>query len=223
MEEYIQRIFTEPLLRKFVIVLFGMVLIATITHFIKKSLNKYVKEKSSWYKTRKAVNILGYFLVVIFILITYSDRLGGITVVIGVASAGLALALQEVIISIAGWGAIIIGDIYKTGDRVLLGGIKGDVIDLGILRTTIMEIGQWVDGDLYNGRIVRIANSFVFKEPVYNYSAYFPFLWDEIKIPIKYGSNYTTAKNIIQDIAEEVVGNYSKEAQVYWRTWSEGF
>ena len=52
--------------------------------------------------------------------------------------------------------------------RVQLGGIKGDVIDIGVLRTTLMELGQWVDGDLYNGRIVRVANSFVFKEPVFN-------------------------------------------------------
>jgi small-conductance mechanosensitive channel len=63
---------------------------------------------------------------------------------------------------------------------VELGGIKGDVIDIGILRTTIMQIGEWVSGYQYNGRIVRVANSFVFKEPVFNYSAEFPFLWDEI-------------------------------------------
>jgi small-conductance mechanosensitive channel len=65
---------------------------------------------------------------------------------------------------------------YNTGDRVQLGGIKGDVMDIGVLRTTIMETGQWVDGDLYNGRIVLIANSYVFKEPVFNYSGDFPFM-----------------------------------------------
>jgi len=63
-------------------------------------------------------------------------------------------------------------------------------MDIGVLRTTIMETGQWVDGDLYNGRIVLVANSFVFKEPVHNYSGEFPFLWDEIKISVQYGSNY---------------------------------
>jgi small-conductance mechanosensitive channel len=52
-----------------------------------------------------------------------------------------------------------------------------------------MELGEWVQSDLYTGRIVRIANSFVFKEPVFNYSGDFPFLWDEVKIPVKYGSD----------------------------------
>ena len=65
----------------------------------------------------------------------------------------------------------------KPGDRVLLGGIRGDVIDISLLRTTLMELGEWVKGDQYNGRIVRVANSFVFKEAVLNYSADFPFLW----------------------------------------------
>jgi len=78
--------------------------------------------------------------------------------------------------------------------RIQLEGIRGDVIDIGILRTTLMECGDWVKGDNYNGRIVRIANSFVFKEPVFNYSGDFPFLWDKIMIPIKYGSDYREAR-----------------------------
>ncbi|MBP2284691.1 small-conductance mechanosensitive channel [Flavobacterium sp. CG_23.5] len=103
----------------------------------------------------------------------------------GVAGAGIAFALQEVIASFVGWLAILFGNFYNTGDRVQLGGIKGDVMDIGVFRTTIMAIGQWVDGNLYTGRIVLIANSFVFKEPVFNYSGDFPFLWDEIKLPIQ--------------------------------------
>ncbi len=89
-------------------------------------------------------------------------------------------------------------------------------MDIGVLRTTIMETGQWVDGDLYNGRIVLIANSFVFKEPVFNYSGDFPFLWDEIKIPIQYGSNYVKAKEMFLNIGKEVAGNISDESKVKW-------
>jgi small-conductance mechanosensitive channel len=110
--------------------------------------------------------------------VIYGGRLGGLTVTLGVAGAGIAFALQEVIASFAGWFAIALSGFFRTGDRVQLGGIRGDVIDIGVLRTTLMELGEWVSGDLYSGRVVRIANSFVFKEPVFNYSADFPFLWD---------------------------------------------
>lgn len=80
-----------------------------------------------------------------------------------------------------------------------------------------MECGQWVNADLYNGRIVRIANSFVFKEPVFNYSGDFPFLWDEIMVPIKYGSDYRLARQLLERVAEEVVGDYARSAEAAWR------
>lgn len=138
------------------------------------------------------------------------------TVAIGVAGAGIAFALQEVIVSVAGWLAISFSNFYKVGDRVQLGGNVGDVIDIGVLRTTLMECRQWVDADQYTGRIIRISNSFVFKDSVYNYSADFPFLWDEIKIPVKYGSPIEETKNLIKDIADGIVGSYVSSAKTHW-------
>ena len=158
-----------------------------------------------------------YILNFILLIIIFSDKLGGLTVALGVAGAGIAFALQEVIGSFAGWLAIMFGGFYKTGDRVQLGGIKGDVIDIGVLRTTLMETGEWVSGDLYNGRIVLIANSFVFKEPVFNYSGDFPFLWDEIKIPIAYGSNYDKAKEIIFNAGMKIVEELPTESKAKWK------
>lgn len=149
--------------------------------------------------------------------IVFSDRLGQLTVVFGAIGAGVAFALQEVIASFAGWVAISLGQFYKPGDRVQLGGIMGDVIDISILRTTVMEIGAWVKADQYNGRIVRIANSFVFKEPVFNYSADFPFVWDEIMVPVKYGSDHHLAREILYRIADQVVGEYVPQAQAEWQ------
>jgi small-conductance mechanosensitive channel len=136
---------------------------------------------------------------------------------LGVAGAGIAFALQEVIASVAGWLAVSAGNFYKIGDRIQLGGIMGDVIDIGILRTTLMECRQWVNGDQYNGRIVRVANSFVFKEPVFNYSGDFHFLWDEIVVPVKYGSDYKLARDMFKRIAEEVTGEYTIAARDAWK------
>jgi small-conductance mechanosensitive channel len=68
------------------------------------------------------------------------------------------------------------------GDRVQIGDTRGDVIDIGLLRTTLMETGNWVSRDLYNGRIVRIPNNTVLKASVFNYSQGFRFIWDEIKV-----------------------------------------
>lgn len=215
MDNLKELLFTDPTTQKFVITIIGIIIIEIFIKQIKRYLFDHIKSEN-WYKTRKMINGLGYFFIVILLIIVFNDNLGGFAVTLGFAGAGITFALREVIISVAGWIGILGGGFYKTGDRVQLGGIKGDVIDIGILRTTVMELGEWVDADLYNGRIVRISNSFVFSEPVFNYSADFPFLWDEIKIPIKYGSNYDLTKNILEKSANNIVGDYTEKAQVEW-------
>jgi small-conductance mechanosensitive channel len=197
--------FADPTLGKLFVTIIGVLTISLLIRFFQYSLTRYLKDLDSRYYARKLISFIGYLAAFIFITIVFKDRLGGLTVAIGVASAGITFALQEVIASVAGWIAISFGGFYKPGDRVQLGGIKGDVIDIGILRTTLMELGEWVQSDLYTGRIVRIANSFVFKEPVFNYSGDLPFLWDEIKIPVKYGSDHRLARYILEQVVEEIV------------------
>lgn len=209
MEEQIKEILFNPVVGKIASVILGIGLIWFIIKTIQKNLLARIRDNDNRYRAKKFSVFTGYLLTIVLITIIYSDKLGGLTVALGVAGAGIAFALQEVIVSFAGWLAIVFGKFYKTGDRIQLGGVKGDVMDIGVLRTTIMEIGQWVDGDLYNGRIVFVANSFVFKEPLYNYSGDFPFLWDEIIIPIAHGSNLDQVKQMLLETAEEVTGNFS--------------
>ncbi len=216
MEDLINKYLYDPTVGKLATVFIGIAVIWSIIHFLRRSFTARIKDNSTQYKTKKLIGIIGYVVTILLITIVYSEKLGGLTIALGVAGAGIAFALQEVIASVAGWLAIVFGGFYKTGDRVQLGGIKGDVMDIGVLRTTIMETGQWVDGDLYNGRIVLIANSFVFKEPVFNYSGDFPFLWDEIKIPIQYGSNYELAKEIILNTGIVVAGDLTRPSQEKW-------
>ncbi len=200
-----------------------IILLWLLSSFIKSRVRSGKLENQSQYVVNKAITFGTYLVFLLVVGMLYSSRLGGFTVALGVAGAGIAFALQEVIASFAGWLALLFGNFYNPGDRVQLGGIKGDVIDIGILRTTLMETGQWVDGDLYNGRIVRIANSYVFKEPVFNYSSDFPFLWDEIKIPVRYGSDYEKARKIFTEVVTEVTIAYSKEAETTWATMTKKY
>jgi small-conductance mechanosensitive channel len=206
----------DPMVGKFVSVLIGIIIINILVRISRRTLLPRIAGVDTRYRFRKLIGFMGMLVGFILVTVVFSDRLGNLTVAFGVAGAGIAFALQEVIASIAGWAAISVGGFYSVGDRVQLGGVVGDVIDIGILRTTVMEIGQWVKADLYNGRIVRVANSFVFKEPVFNYSADFHFLWDEITVPVKYGSDYHLAREILQSIAQEEVGSYIPHAQRDW-------
>ena len=217
MAGFLERWLFDPTVGKIIVSIIGVLIIAVIIRFLHRSLARYIGHPDTRYRVRKLITFVGYLAGILFITIVFSDQLGHLTVAFGVAGAGVAFALQEVIASVAGWVAISLGHFYQIGDRVQVGGIMGDVIDIGVLRTTLMECGQWVNSDLYNGRIVRIANSFVFKEPVFNYSAHFPFLWDEIAVPVKYGSDCRLAKDILQRVADEVVGDYAIQARAAWK------
>jgi small-conductance mechanosensitive channel len=207
----------NPTVRGALISIVGVLVIAIFVRLMQRSFDRRIQQSDVRYRVRKLIVFLGYLTAFVFITTVFKDQLGHLTVAFGVAGAGIAFALQEVIASIAGWVAISLGHFYRIGDRVLLGGIKGDVVDIGVLRTTLMEIGDWVASDLYNGRIVRIANSFVFKEPVFNYSGDFHFLWDELTLPVKYGGDRTLAREIILRIAKEVIGSYAFQAQQSWQ------
>ena len=211
-----ERYLYNPVVDKLVSITVGLIIIWLIIIIAQKFLISKIKDNDSRYRAKKFSNFLGYMLTIILLAVVYSDKLGKFMVVLGVASAGIAFALQEVIVSFAGWLAIMLGGLYKVADRIQLGGIKGDVMDIGVLRTSIMEIGEWVSGDLYNGRMVFVSNSFVFKGPVFNYSADFPYLWDEIKIPIQYGSKYELVTQILLDGGKAIAGDYSKVSKELW-------
>ncbi len=216
MTDFVNQWLFDPTVGKFVSAFVGVLIIYVIFRFVRRRVTQAIKDADARYRTRKLLGFLGFVVGVAFLGAVFSDQLGSLTVAFGVAGAGIAFALQEVIVSVAGWLAISFGNMFKTGDRVLLGGVRGDVIDIGVLRSTIMECGEWVKADQYSGRIVRIGNSAVFKEPVYNYSGDFPFLWDEIVVPVSHDSDATLARSVIVDIANAVLGDYAKRAGAGW-------
>ncbi len=208
----------DPLIGKLLAAAAVVLTIVVLIRLSQAWLSRSLHDADTRYYARKLAALSGYLLAVVGITVIFKDRLGGLTVAIGVAGAGIAFALQEVIGSVAGWIAISFGNFYSPGDRVQVGGIKGDVIDIGILRTTLMELGEWVNSDLYSGRIVRVANSFVFKQPVFNYSGDFPFLWDELRVPVQYGSDHRQVRRILQDIGAEISGEaFIANVRSAWR------
>ena len=219
----VEDVLFDPTVGKLVVIVVGLIIIFSLRRVIRSSLSARVEDNTTRYRTRKLVEFASYLVMALFVATVFSDKLGGFTVAFGVAGAGIAFALQEVIASVAGWIEISFSNLYKIGDRVMLGGIKGDVIDIGVLRTTVFQLGDWVAGDLYNGKIVRIANSVVFKEPVLNYSGDFPFLWDEITVPLRHGSDRNRAREILETAAQDITGDYARQVQKTWDTMTRNY
>lgn len=199
----------NTLFRPAVIAMLVVLGIVILVRLINYGLSRLIRDADARYGLRKAVTLFGAVAAFLAAIAILSDSLPAVGITVGVIGAALAFGLQEVLMSVAGWTSISGSGLYRIGDRVELGGVKGDVIDIGILRTTLMEMGEWVQGDLYDGRMVRITNAAVFKEPVVNYSGEFPFLWDEIQIPIHHRSDHVLARQMISDVAAQVIGGYA--------------
>ena len=223
MEDQIKKWLFDPVIGKIIAATLVVLAVVVLVRYVQRALGRYIEDSQRRYRLRKLVTIGGYAVALVLLSVVYSDKLSGLTVMLGVLGAGIAFALQEVIVSVAGWIALSFGRLYDVGDRIQLGGIKGDVIDIGVLRTTLMECGGWINGDQYNGRVVRVANGFIFKEPVYNYSSDFPFLWDEIRIPIRYGSDYEMARRGFQQVLDDITGEHARRLKGDWRKMTDKY
>ncbi|TVQ15331.1 MAG: mechanosensitive ion channel family protein [Balneolaceae bacterium] len=131
---------------------------------------------------------------------------------LGLLSAGLAIALRELISNFAGWVFILWRQPFHLGDRIQIGDQHGDVIDKRVLMFSLIEIGNWVDADQSTGRVLHIPNSHIFTQVLANYTSEFRFIWHEIPVHITFGSNADKARHILQEIAEKHSAGCAEEA-----------
>src|SRR6202030_2623535 len=202
---------------------FGILIIHAAFRVLEQTLPRRFGRADARYKVRKFVVFSGYVSILLFLAFVFEDRLGRLSFAIGVVGAGVAVALQDVLASFAGAFSIGFSKLYAVGDRVQIGDTRGDVIDISLLRTTLMETGSWVSGGLYNGRIVRIPNSAVLKGSVFNYSQGFRFIWDEIKVRLTNTSDRQFAREMLLRVAKEAIGEYLVEAQTSWKVISDDY
>lgn len=194
-----------------------VLLIIGFIQFLRRFIRKNLPNSKVKYKSQKGIEVIGYLILIILTLSYFTGNIKDFTLAIGLLSAGIAITLQELILSIAGSMYIFFVKVYKPGDRIEINGIKGDVIDIDSIYTTMMEIGEWVSSDNYSGRIIKLSNAFVFKGPVYNYSMDFPFIWDEFNLPIRYGSDIELAKDIVIKVATENLSEYVAKSIAKWK------
>ncbi|HJT81566.1 MAG TPA: mechanosensitive ion channel family protein [Chthoniobacterales bacterium] len=174
--------------------------------------------------THQAISVVCAILLTIGLLSIWFDDPGRLGTFVGLLTAGVAIALQKVITSLAGYFVVLRGNTFSVGDRIVMGDVRGDVLALGFMQTTIMEMGQpppvqaanpamWVHSRQFTGRIVTISNSEIFDKPVYNYSREFPYIWDEIQIPISYEADRAKAESILLAAANRHALNREKLGQ----------
>lgn len=187
-----------------------------------------ISKKHQYRKRAGYTATLVYLLVLIPI---WAGRTQQWATMFSVMGAGIALALHEVLLNIAGWIYILMRHPYRTGDRIELGDLRGDVIDISVFQTTMLEIGNWVDGDQSTGRVVHMPHGQIFRQPLYNYTKGFEFIWNELSVLITFESDWEAAKAIllkfgeeqsqeVQEVVRTKIDRMSREYLIYYKNFS---
>jgi small-conductance mechanosensitive channel len=179
-----------------------------------------VKVRYRWRKTAT------YILVPLGMLIVggiWWEGMGSVATFLGLFSAGLAIALKDLVVNLAGWAFILWRRPFDVGDRVQIGDHAGDVIDLRIFQFTLLEIGNWVDADQSTGRIIHIPNGQVLSDTLANYTRGFDYIWNELPVLVTFESDWRRAKELLADIAQRHATHLTEEAKSKIREVSRRF
>lgn len=179
---------------------------------------RFHEDTAKLYTWRKLVS---YVTVGLGIILIGRLWLAGWTTVVtyfGILSAGLAIALQDLIVSLAGWIFIIWRRPFEVGDRIQIGDDMGDVIDVRLFAFSVLEVGGYgIEAEQSTGRIIHIPNGFVFKEPIKNTHQGVPFIWNEVPIMITFESDWQKAKKILNNIILDLAPDVEEQMRDYRR------
>lgn len=186
-------------------------------------INRRVDSTNRRYILRKINQYTLTSLTIITLAVIWVPDWTTILTVTGFIAAGLTIAMRDVIMSIFGWFKIVTTGLLSVGDRVQIQDHRGDVVDITLLHTVLMETGNWVNADQSTGRLAHVPNSHIFERAVYNSTLGFPFLWDEFSIVITYESDEEAAERLMKEETMDLISINYEEVQQYLREMNKHY
>jgi small-conductance mechanosensitive channel len=171
-----------------------------------------VRDIPTRYRWRKTATYAAVAIGVVVVSRIWFAGLGAVTTYLGLLSAGLAIALKDLVADLAGWAFILWRRPFEVGERIQIGDHAGDVIDLRIFQFSLLEIGNWVDADQSTGRILHVPNGRVITDVLANYSRGFQYIWDEQPVLVTFESDWRTAKALLAEVASRHAAHVTGEA-----------
>jgi len=222
---YIERTFhvSVPVQQKALYTMILLFLLWAVRFVVLRVVYRKTTDVKVRYQWRKTSFYTGFFIAMLIGGRIWIRGFESFSTYFGLVSAGIAITLKDLFASIAGWIFLMIRKPLSIGDRIEVGNLKGDVIDIRLFKFTIMEIGNWVDSDQSTGRVIHIPNSYILNQTIANYSRGFQFIWDEIPVLLTFESHWKEAKKILIRIAQEHTAHLSKSAEKRVRAASRKF
>ncbi len=176
--------------------------IFTLRYMVMRTVMVRLQDSGGIFRARR---VSLYISVAVFLLAlgwVWTHQLTNAGSFIGILSAGVAIALTDVLKNVAGWVLIMTRRPFKAGDRIEIGPHSGDVIDIRMFRFSLLEIGNWIDADQSTGRMLHVPNGLLFSEPMANYTEGFPFIWHEVPVTVTFESDWESAVEMVQGVIE---------------------
>lgn len=191
-----------------------LLLIVIAERLIRHHLLTRIQNRSRRYAVMKAFTAFVYLAVIVWLLGRLFAEHPGIITSFAIVGAGLAVALQDVVKDVIGWIVIVQGKRFSLGQRIAIGGITGDVIDIGLLRTTLLEVNTTGSADYErSGKTLYVPNLLVLTQGVLNYNTTSDFIKAEYTVAITYESDWRHAEDILLKILEEETGKFTEQAR----------
>lgn len=194
----------------YTVVTVGVILI--IRSLVLRYIERNTEDHDAQYRARKIVNYAVTTVFLITIAFIWVDAFQDLPTYLGLVSAGIAIALADVLKNMAGWVFILSRRPFQVGDRIEVTGLKGDVVDIRLFRFTLMEVQGWVEAEQSTGRLVHVPNGVVFSQPVANYTEGFAYVWEETPILVTFESDWKLAEKLILEALEEQAPNVERTA-----------
>lgn len=163
--------------------------------------------------TRVSLQVLG----VAFILLVILGLPGNLGTFLGLAGAGLTVALKDFIVGFIGWFVLMGRNGIRLGDWVEINGVTGEVVELGMFHTVLLETGNWTDSGHPTGRRVTFTNSFAIEGHYFNFSTSGQWLWDELQVVLPSGQDPYPLVDAIQKKVIEATAESGQKAEQEWR------
>lgn len=198
-------------------------LLVVLRRFALRMVERRVEDSLLLYRWAKVSGYVAFLVGLLALVQVWFDAIRSLGTFFGLLTAGLAIALKDLVADLAGWVFILWRKPFELGDRIQLGDTAGDVVDIRIFAFTVLEIGNWVAADQSTGRMIHVPNAKVFTESLANYTASFPFLWNEIPVLVTFESDWRKAKRMLQEIAADESAGVSQEAERTLKSTSKRF
>lgn len=187
------------------------VLVVFAVRLARRWIDREVEDVNRRHALRKATRYTGGAVVLVVALSLLVGRVGQFATIVGLIGAGLAIALQDLGKSVAGWVFLTTRSGFGPGTRTEVDGIEGEVIDIGLLKTTLLEVGNLVHGRQSSGRLATVPNSRFLNESSYFSPSYSPYMWQELRFLLTYESDWKRGVELLEEIAREEGGTDEEE------------